>query len=144
MPGELLAEGRLSNGTVALMPFATVRLKQDLICLGQGRLRQVGERTEQVTISLTLGTLGWSFVPSNRPELRFKLLGENQRVVHEGTTPLGSDELKYGVVLGVPEGADDRRIFGTQLELVLNGVVLDRSRSAFIRSIRLSVKTKGA
>ena len=75
------------NGTVALMPFATVRLKQNLICLGQGRLRQVGERTEQVTISLTLGTLGWSFVPSNRPELRFKLLGENQRVVHEGTTP---------------------------------------------------------
>lgn len=143
LPNELLTEGRLSSGTVAMLPFVAARLKQDLIRLEHGRLRQVADRTEQATIAFVLGTLGWNFVLSNRAELHFKLLGEHRNVVHSGTVALREDELKYGVTLSVPEGLEDRRIFSTDLELLLNGVVVDRSLAVFIRSIKISLSMKG-
>ena len=131
---------KVFGGTVGLMPFVAVRVMQDLIRLDPGRLRRLDSRTEQAIVPFALGNLGWSYAQNNKPELRFKLLGENHAVVHGGTLKLGSDELKYGAFLMVPEGVEDRRIFGTDLELLLNGTVVDRSQGAYIRSIKVSVK----
>jgi len=144
LPRQVSLAAHLSGGTVGLMPFVAVRLKQDLIRIGRGGLRRLDARTEEVTVPFALGTLGWNYALSNRAELRFKLLGEKQAVVHQGSMPLGEDELRYGVLLGVPAGTtDDRRIFGTDLELLLNGTVVDRALVAYIRSIQISVKMKG-
>jgi hypothetical protein len=143
LPHQVSQAANIAGGTVGLMPFVGVRLKQDLVRLSQGRLRTLDARTEQASVNFILGTLGWTYVLNNRPELRFKLLGENQKVAHEGLIAIGEDELKYGLTLAVPAKADDRRIFGTDLEVLLNGTVVDRAVGAFLRSIRVSIEMKG-
>lgn len=142
LPNEVAWAAHMADGTVGLMPFVAIRVKQDLIRLDPGRLRRLDERTEQAIVPFTLGSMGWNYVLSNSPELRFKLLGENQTVNHEGVVRLGDDELKYGVFLTAPEGMEDRRIFGTDLVLLLNGIVVDRSVGAYIRSIKISIARK--
>ena len=110
--------------------------------LDLGRLRRIDDRTEQAMVLFVLGTLGWNYVTSSKPELRFKLLGESQNVTREGLMELSEDDLKYGVLLMVPETVVDRRIFGTDLALMLNGHVVDRSFGAYVRSIKLSINLK--
>jgi hypothetical protein len=143
LPYELQTEADLWEGTLALMPFVAVRLKQDVIRIGDQRLRLVADRVEQATVTFEIGTFARSVILSNKIELLFKLLGEDQSVVHSGSIQLRQGELKYGVTLSVPEGCDDRRIFSTDLELRVNDTLLDRAISAFIRQINVSVSMKG-
>jgi len=142
LPNDVSWAAKIAAGTVGLMPFVGIRLKQDLIRMDRGRLRRLDARTEQASVPFALGTLGWNYVRANNAELRYKLFGEGQSVVHEGSVRLGDDELKYGADLMVPEGREDRRIFGTDLTLLLNGAVVDRSVGTYIRSIKASIGMK--